>query len=372
MSIKLVDLHAQYLSIRSEIDAAIASVIADTAFIGGKYVTAFEEQFAAYVGTPYCVGCGNGTDALEIALVALGIGKGDEVIVPAHTWISTAEAVTTAGATPVFVDTNPLTYTIDPNLIEQKITPRTRAIIPVHLYGLPAEMDEILALARKYRLRVVEDCAQAHGAKYKGRTVGSFGDAAAFSFYPGKNLGAYGDAGCIVTADDQVARTARMIANHGRLSKHDHALEGRNSRLDGLQAAILSVKLPHLEKWNEARRKNAELYRSHLEGTGIEPPVAPQHSRHVYHLYVVQVPDRDHVATTLKSRNIETGVHYPVPLPFLQAYQRMRHEPSHFPVASRQMTRILSLPMYADLPESSISFICETLRQCNQHKSSND
>lgn len=362
MPIKLVDLNAQYRSIRKEIDAAIASVISDSAFIGGKYAAAFEEQFASYVGAPHCIGCGNGTDALEIALAALGIGPGDEVLVPAHTWISTAEAVTTAGATPVFVDTDPETYTMDARLLEDKITHRTKAIIPVHLYGLPADMDAIQGVARGHNLRVIEDCAQAHGAKYMGRTVGTLGDAAAFSFYPGKNLGAYGDAGCIVTGDEAVAKKARMIANHGRLGKHDHALEGRNSRLDGLQAAILSAKLPHLPAWTAARQRHAATYRELLADSGLRLPSVPAFATHVYHLFVVQVSHRASIQAELQKQGIETGIHYPVALPFLQAYRRMGHTKADFPAAAAYTGRILSLPMYPEMTEEMISTVCGSLQ----------
>ena len=362
MPIKLCDLNAQYQSMWAEIEAAIANVIADAVFIGGKYVSAFEEQFADYSGVKYCVGCANGTDALEIALEALGIGKGDEVIVPGRTWISTAEAVTRVGATPVFVDTDPELYTVAASKIEERITPQVKAIIPVHFYGLPAEMDNINALARKYGLKILEDCAQAHGAAYKGRKIGTFGDAATFSFYPAKNLGAYGDAGCIITNDESLAATARMIANHGRLGKHDHKMEGRNSRLDSLQAAILSAKLRHLEDWTEARRRHADLYRQQLAETGIQVPIAPGYSRHVYHLFVVQVPERDRVQADLRAHGIETGIHYPIALPFLKAYERMGYTEADFPVAARDMHRILSLPMYPELTEAMISKVCETLK----------
>jgi len=359
--IKLTDLNAQYQAIRSEIDAAIAKVIADGIFIGGKYVAAFEQEFAAYSGVRHCIGCANGTDAIEIALQAMGIGPGDEVIVPARTWISTSEAVTTVGATPVFVDTDPQLYTIDVSQIEGRITPRTKAIIPVHFYGLPAEMDEVTAIAQKHGLRILEDCAQAHGATYKGRKVATFGEAATFSFYPGKNLGAYGDAGAIVTNDDALASRIRTIANHG--GKNDHSMEGRNSRLDSLQAAILSAKLKHLEDWTEARRHNAGLYRKHLAGSGLQVPIAPDYSRHVYHLFVVQVPERDRVQADLKARGIETGIHYPIALPFLKAYAHKGHRAADFPVAAREMHRILSLPMYAELTEPMIAGICGTLKE---------
>ncbi|MCS6988174.1 MAG: DegT/DnrJ/EryC1/StrS family aminotransferase [Chloroherpetonaceae bacterium] len=366
MTVPFVDLKAQYLTIRREIDDAIAKVISETAFISGKYAKIFEDEFAAYLGVKHCVSCANGTDSIEILLQAMGIGRGDEVLVPANTWISTAEAVTTVGATPVFVDNHPETYTIDIGKIEEKITPRTKAIIPVHLYGLPAEMDEIMAIARKHNLKVLEDCAQAHGATYKGRKAGTMGDCASFSFYPGKNLGAYGDAGGMVTNDDDIAQKARMIANHGQVAKNVHKIEGRNSRLDGIQAAVLSVKLKRLDEWTEARRRNAALYDEWLSDLDIQLPIEPTHSRHVYHLYVVQVPNRDEVIAKLKADGIETGIHYPTALPFTEAYRRFKHQPSDFPVAHRQMSRLLSLPMYAELTEEMIERVCESLKQAVQ------
>ena len=288
MSIPLVDLRSQYESIRGEIDEAISEVLSKTAFIGGSYVRSFESAFAKFCNVRHCIGVGNGTDALFIVLKCLGIGEGDEVITVANSFIATSEAITQTGAKVVFVDINPQTYNIDTNQIEGKITSRTRAIIPVHLYGQPADMDPILALAKKYHLKIVEDAAQAHGAVYKGKTIGSIGDAACFSFYPGKNLGAYGDAGAIVTNDDMLAQQARMFANHGRIDKYDHEIEGINSRLDGLQAAILGIKLKHLPAWSEARRKNAYLYNTYLKEAGLILPIEIANVEAVYHLYVVR------------------------------------------------------------------------------------
>lgn len=366
MSVPFVDLKAQYLTIQNQINDAIAKVISETAFISGKYAKAFEDEFAAYLGVKHCIACANGTDSLEILLQAMGVGAGDEVLLPANTWISTSEAVTTVGATPVFVDHHPETYTIDVNKIEEKISPRTKAIIPVHLYGLPAEMDEIMAIAKKHRLKVMEDCAQAHAATYKGRKVGTIGDCASFSFYPGKNLGAYGDAGAMVTNDDEIAHKARMIANHGQIAKNIHAIEGRNSRMDGIQGAVLSVKLPYLESWTEARRKHASRYHELLADLDIQLPIEPSYSRHVYHLYVVQVPNRDEVIARLKSQKIDTGVHYPTALPFMEAYKRFNHQPADFPVAYKQMSQLLSLPMYAELTDEMIEHVCKTLKQAVQ------
>lgn len=364
MFIPFVDLKAQYESMKFDIDAAISDVIADTAFIGGKYVKVFEEQFANYLGLRYCIGCGNGTDALEILLTALGIGEGDDVIVPANTFIATSEAVTKAGAKPVFVDCHPFFYTIDVSKIEEKITTKTKAIIPVHLYGLPAEMDQINEIAKKYELKVIEDAAQAHGAEYKGKKVGTLADAAMFSFYPGKNLGAYGDAGAMVTDSEVIATKVRMIANHGRMSKYDHEFEGRNSRMDGLQAAILSAKLPHLGKWTEARRHNAKLYTGYLSASSLQLPVAPDYSRHVYPLYVVQAENRDRLQAKLKQEGIATGIHYPIALPILKAYRYMGHKSGDFPVASKQMHNLISLPMFPELSGKQIKRVTETIISC--------
>lgn len=363
MKVPFADLHAQYLSIKNDIDSAIAQVIAESAYIKSRFVEKFEQEFAAHIGIENCIGCANGTDAIEVVLRALEIGPGDEVIVPANTWISTAEAVTSVGARVVFVDNHPDYYTIDTSKIEEKITPRTRAIIPVHLYGLPAEMAPILALAKKYNLRIIEDCAQAHEAEYQGKRISTFGDAATFSFFPGKNLGAYGDAGGIVTANSNLAKQCRMICDHGRLGKFDHGLEGRNSRLDGLQAAILSAKLPHLHSWTEARRQNAHYYDELLDNTLVKKPVAPSFSSHVYHLYVVQVPEREKIQDILQKQDIATGIHYPTALPLLTAYRYLNHQPADFPVASSGMGRILSLPMYPELSRQAIERVVEVLQK---------
>ena len=362
MHIPFVDLKSQYQSLKHEFDEAILKVVAETAFISGKYARAFEEAFAEYLGVQHCIAVANGTDALEIGLKAIGVGVGDEVLVPANTFFATTEAVGNVGAKPVFVDIEPNFYNLEPSKIEEKITPRTKALIPVHLYGLPAEMDEIMALAQKHGLKVLEDCAQAHGATYKGKTVGTFGDVATFSFYPSKNLGAFGDAGAIVTNNAETAEIARLIANHGQIAKNRHSLIGRNSRLDGIQAAVLSVKLPHLDAWLEARRRNAALYNELLADSGLQLPFAPEHSRHTYHLYVVQVPNREAVQQKLSEAGIESGTHYPTALPFLEAYAHMNYQPTDFPVAHAQMDKILSLPMYAELTEEMIERVCQTLK----------
>lgn len=362
MHIPFVDLKSQYQSLKTDFDEAVLKAVAETAFIGGKYAKAFEEAFAEYLGAAHCVAVGNGTDALEIGLQAIGIGTGDEVLVPANTFFATSEAVNNVGATPVFVDIDAKFYNIDASKIEGKITSRTKAIIPVHLYGLPAEMDSVMAIANQHGLKVLEDCAQAHGATYKGKTVGTFGDVATFSFYPSKNLGAFGDAGAIVTNSTETAELARLIANHGQPAKHRHSLVGRNSRLDGIQAAVLSVKLPHLDGWLEARRKNAAIYDELLADSGLQLPIAPEYSRHTYHLYVVQVPNREAVQQKLLDEQIETGLHYPIALPFLEAYSDLNYQPSDFPVAHAQMSKILSLPMYAELTMEMIEKVCRSLK----------
>lgn len=353
MSVPFVDLKAQYLSVKNEIDESISNVLDTTQFIGGQIKSDFESSFAEYVGVDYCVGCGNGTDSLELAMQVLGIGKGDEVIVPAHTWISSAETVNNVGAEPVFVDILSDEYTIDPSLIEAKITSRTKAIIPVHMYGLPARMPEIVAIAAKHNLKVIEDCAQAHGASINGKTVGTFGDVASFSFYPGKNLGAYGDAGAVVTNDQKLAEDLRRLANHGQLAKHDHKIIGRNSRLDTLHAAVLSVKLRHIEAWTEQRITNAARYSSSLKK--VKTPVVPEGYRHVYHLYVIQSDYRDALMSKLKAQGIGCAIHYPTALPFVEAYKYKGHVEKEFPVASQVTSQILSIPMYAELTQAQTS-----------------
>ena len=362
MHVPFVDLKAQYASLKPEMDGAILKVVSETAFVSGRYAAAFEKLFAEYIGVSHCVAVANGTDAIEIALQALGIGQGDEVIVPANTFFATAEAVSNVGAQPVFVDCEPNFYNIDVAKIEERITPKTKAIVPVHLYGLPAEMDVVTAIARKHGLKVLEDCAQAHGATYKRRNVGTFGDAASFSFYPGKNLGAYGDAGAIVTNSEETAEACRLIANHGQIAKYRHTLNGRNSRMDGIQAAVLSVKLRYLDSWLEARRRNAARYNDLLADARIQLPDVPGHSLHTYHLYVVRVKDRDTVAAKLNEAGIDTGLHYPTALPFLDVYSANGYQPSDFPVAHSQMGELLSLPMYAELTDEMIEYVCDTLK----------
>jgi len=348
--VPFVDLKAQYASVKSDIDTAIATVIAETAFVGGMHVRKFEEEFAEFCRASYCIGVGNGTDALHLSLKALGIGAGDEVLVPANSFIASSEAVTLSGAKPVFVDCHPDYYTMDVEKAAESITDRTRAIMPVHLYGLPVALDEIALLAEKHRLKLVHDCAQAHAAQYKDKPLSAYPGVFCYSFYPGKNLGAYGDAGAVVLNDEELATRIRMIANHGRLTKYDHEIEGTNSRLDGLQAAILSAKLPHLETWTESRRAVAKRYTENLGSLAeVVPPKSPEMSRHVYHLYVIRVPDRGRLQEYLRERGIATGVHYPVALPNLSAYRSQGHNTEDYPVAGRYQDEIMSLPMYPEM-----------------------
>lgn len=362
MQVPFVDLKSQYQEIKSEVDQAIADVIANTAFVSGKYARSFEQNFASYLGVEHCVGVGNGTDGLYIALAALGIGAGDEVITAANTFIATSEAITATGAEVVFVDNDPVTYNIDADRIEAAITERTRAIVPVHLYGQPVDMDPILELARKHDLRVVEDACQAHGATYKGRKIGTFGICACYSFYPGKNLGAYGDAGAVVTGDAELARKIRMYGDHGSDRKYTHDFEGGNSRLDGIQGAVLDVKLRYLEAWTERRIAVAIRYAAALHDRVVVPTVM-NGTRHVFHLYVVRVNNREECQKYLADQDIATGIHYPLPLPFQPAYARHGAKPEDFPVAFGQKDQLLSLPIHGSMPDEQVDCVCEHLAQ---------
>lgn len=362
MNVPFVDLHAQYLSIRGDIDKAIAEVIAESAFIRGPHVEAFEAAWASTVGVKHCVSCANGTDALLIAMRGLGLKPGDEVITAANTWISTSAMVTQAGGRVVFADVDPVTFTIDPAQIESKITSRTVGIIPVHLYGQAADMDAIMAIAQRRGLWVIEDCAQAHLARYKGRLVGTFGNAATFSFYPSKNLGAYGDAGCIVTNDDRLADWMGLFARHG--GKGEHVMEAINSRMDGLQAAILKAKLPHLAAWTQARRRVAAEYDGLLKGIGdIQTPQVGAWREHVYHLYVIRTAQRDVLKAHLAVADIATVLNYPKALPFYPAYAYLGHTAADFPVAYRNQSRILSLPIYPEMPAEMLEHVTDEIRR---------
>ena len=362
MEIPFVDLKAQYLSIKDEIDYAIQNVINETAFIKGPYVQQFEEQYAKAYGVKHVVSCANGTDAIYIALKALGIGPGDEVITTALSWISTSETITQSGAKVVFVDIDPDYYTIDPNKIEEKITKKTKAIIPVHLYGCPANMSEIMSIAKKHNLKIIEDCAQAHFAQWDKQNVGTIGDVGTFSFFPGKNLGAYGDAGCIITDDSDLARKMHLFSKHGALGKHDHEIEGINSRLDGLQAAILSVKLKYINEWTELRIQHAATYNKLFSNSdNIITPLVHENAKHVFHIYGIRVENRDELQNNLKLNGILTGIHYPNALPFLNAYKYLGHTQDDFPLSYLYTKKILSLPMFPELTKDHMKIISELI-----------
>jgi len=361
--VPFVDLKSQYESIRPEIDQAIAAVIGETAFIGGHYVRQFESEFAALLGTNHVISCANGTDSLYIIMKALGIGPGDEVITVANSWISSSETISQAGSKPVFVDLHPDFFSINEEQIESVIRPNTKAIIAVHLHGQMCDIDRIQDLCKKYDLHLIEDCAQSHLSSLNHIYAGLRGIAASFSFYPGKNLGAYGDAGCIITNNEQLASDCRMFANHGALKKHHHQIEGINSRMDGLQAAILSAKLPYLKGWTEARVRHACVYDRFLQGIDqIKMPIVRPNSVHSFHLYVIRAQDRDGLSSHLRSEGIETAIHYPTALPNLPAYAYLGHTPSDFPEATKAQSEILSLPMYPELTESQIQYVCDQIR----------
>ena len=360
--IPFVDLKAQYASIRPEVDAAMARVVENTAFIMGPQVAAFEKAFAEYLDARFCIGVNSGTAALQLALMACGIGLGDEVIAPSFTFFATAEAVSVLGAKPVFIDIDPVSYTIDPAQLEAAITPRTRAIIPVHLYGQAADLDPILEVAQRHNLRVIEDAAQAHGAEYKGKRVGALGDAGCFSFYPSKNLGAYGEAGAIVTNDEALAQKLRLLRDHGSTSKYAHAIVGYNFRMEEIQAAVLGVKLPHLDDWNNRRRERAGVYNDLLKDCGLTLPREVEDARHVYHVYAIQSENRDKLQNHLTAAGIQTGVHYPIPIHLQPAYASLGYGGGDLPVTEQLSERVLSLPMFPELRADQQSHIADAIR----------
>lgn len=361
--IPFVDLRLQYQSIKAEVDAAVARVLGSASFILGPEVQAFEEAFAEYVGARFCVCVSNGTAAIQLAVTACGLGAGDEVIVPANSFFATAEGVSTASATPVFVDADPISYTIDPAKIEAAITERTRAVMPVHLYGQAADLDPIFEIAERHNLVVIEDAAQAHGSKYKGRRVGALGEAGCFSFYPGKNLGAYGEGGAVVTNDEEVARRVRLLRDHGSERKYVHEIVGYNFRLEGLQGAVLGVKLKYLDRWNALRREHAALYNELLAGSngGLTLPREMPYAEHIYHLYVVQLDARDELQKRLTEAGVQTGIHYPVPIHLQPAYASLGHKAGDFPQSERQAGRVLSLPMFPELTDEQIARVAEAI-----------
>ena len=363
MNVPFLDLKAQYAAIKQEINPAIQEVLDSCAFAGGPFVEKFEKEWAAYCGVKHAVAVGNGTDALWLALLALGIGRGDEVITVPNTFLATTEAINLVGATPVLVDVDPHTYTMDPALLEGAITGRTKAIIPVHLFGQTADMDPILAIAKKRSLTVIEDACQAHGAEYRGKRAGSLAAAGCFSFYPGKNLGAYGEAGAVTTDRQDVADIIRKIRDHGQKKKYYHDIVGINGRMDGVQGAILSVKLKHLDAWTEGRRKVARGYTALLaDGGTITLPVEALSSKHVYHVFSVRVKNRDAVMEKLEARSIHCGIHYPVPIHLQQAYKDLNLKRGSFPVAEACADEFLSLPMFPELSEAQISYVAQNIR----------
>ncbi|GBC63771.1 erythromycin biosynthesis sensory transduction p rotein eryC1 [Desulfonema ishimotonii] len=361
-NVPFLDLKAQHQSVQNEIAAAIAAVMDRSAFAGGPFAEQFETEFAEFCHCRYAVGVGSGTEALGLTLLTLGIGRGDEVITVPNTFIATAEAISFCGATPVFTDIDEATHTLNPRLLKAAITPRTRAIIPVHIFGQPADMDPILEIARAYRLFVVEDACQAHGAEYKGRRTGSLGDAGCFSFYPGKNLGACGEAGAVVTDQADIAAKIRMLRDHGQSEKYRHHLVGWNARMDGIQGAVLSVKLKHLEKWNAARRANAGFYRELLGNrAGLLLPGEAEYARHVYHIYAVRVQNRDALISALAEDGIFCGIHYPVPIHLTEAYQGLGYGRGSFPVAEKCAEELVSLPMFPELRKEQIEQVADEL-----------
>lgn len=359
--IPFADLKRQYQNIKTEVDECVQFSLENTAFIGGSDIQKFENAFARYLNVSNCVTCANGTDSLEILLKSLGVGNGDEVIIPAISWISTSEAVSSLGAKPIFVDVHPDYYTINPKLIEEKVTNKTKAIIPVHLYGYPANMKAIMKIAHNYDLKVLEDCAQAHGAKIDGKMVGTFGDAASFSFYPGKNLGAFGDAGAMVTNDGTIAEKARMIANHGQKGKHNHIIEGRNSRLDAIQARILNVKLQYLEGWINKRNTIGNKYINEIKNTKIKLPIINTGFYHSFHLFVIRCENREQLIKYLNENGVGSSIHYPTALPFLTCYQYLRHDYGDFPISFQYQNQILSIPMFPELDQIEIQKVIKTL-----------
>lgn len=361
MTVPFLDLRRGYLELQGEIDAATTRVLSSGWYIGGPEVAAFESAFADYVGASHCVGVANGLDALHLALRAMDVGPGDEVIVASNGYIATLLAVSMTGATPVLIEPHPLTYNLDPTRIRAAVTDRTRVILPTHLYGQPADLDPILAVAREHGLRVLEDAAQAHGARYKGRRVGAHGDAVTWSFYPSKNLGALGDAGAVTTNDPQLAERVRTLGNYGSHKRYINEVRGTNSRLDPLQAAVLAVKLAHLDEWNNRRKRVAERYAEGLAGAGIKLPFVPDWADPIWHLFVIQTPNRSTLSDRLKKRGIETLIHYPIPPHLQQAYADLGHTRGDFPVAETLADSVLSLPVGPHLSDDDVERVIEVV-----------
>ena len=391
MNIPFLDLRTQFRAIEHEVLPMVKEAMENAAFIGGPQVSGFEEEFANFCQTKYCVGVNSGTDALRFALLASGVRPGDEVITVPHTFIATTEAISQVGAKPVFVDIDPKTYNMDPNKLENYLNNRSKefgsslqpqasslkqgpkapkAVIPVHLYGQPADMDPILEIAKKKNLLVIEDACQAHGSQYKGKKAGSMGVVGCFSFYPGKNLGAYGEGGAVVTNDESIANTIRMVRDHGQAKKYFHDMEGYNGRLDAIQAGVLRIKLKRLGAWNDSRRQNAKYYNELLSGIeGVTIPVEADSCRHVYHLYVILVNDRDGLQKYLNGKGVGTGLHYPVPLHLQKAYAYKGYKEGDFPVTENVAKRLLSLPMFPELTKAQIEYVAACIKQFMTKKS---
>jgi dTDP-4-amino-4,6-dideoxygalactose transaminase len=366
MNVPFVSLSEMHKPIADELHQVFARVLANNSFIMGPEVQAFESAFASFLGAAHCIAVNNGTTALQLTLQALGIGPGDEVITVANTFIATAEAISAVGARPVFVDIDPVSYTMDPAVVEAAITANTKALLPVHLYGQTADLDPLLEIAQRHGIVLIEDACQAHGATYKGKRAGTLGIAGCFSFYPGKNLGCLGEGGAVVTQDPELAQKMRLLRDHGSVRKYEHCVPGYNYRLEGLQGGFLLVKLKHLEEWNERRRVAAAKYGQLLSGSSLVLPTEMTYGKHVYHLYVIQVEDRDNVRTRLAGAGIETGLHYPTPLHLQHAYAGLGYEKGCFPVTERMSTRLLSLPMYPDLTGEQIEHVASVLLETLQ------
>ena len=364
MKVPFLDLKAQYISIKDEINRAIQEVLDSCAFAGGPFVEKFENEFAEYCNCKYAIGVGSGTVALWAVLLALGIGDGDEVITVPNTFIATAEAISFCGAKPVFVDIDEDYYTMNPNLLEAAINKKTKVIIPVHLFGQMADMDPIMDIAKKYNLIVIEDACQAHGAEYDGKRAGSMGDVGCFSFYPGKNLGAYGEAGAIVTNDEDLYKRLKMLRDHGQSSKYYHNEIGWNARMDGIQGAILSVKLKYIDKWNEARRQKAAIYDEYLKNNAsVIHPKQASYAKHIFHVYAIRIRDRDNLLKKLKEEEIACGIHYPIPIHLQKAYNCLDHKKGDFPISERCSEEFLSLPMYPELKKEQIDLVVGELNK---------
>ena len=363
MKVPFLDLKVQYNSIKDDIAVGLQKVLDNTAFAGGPFVAEFEKEFALFCDTTLAIGVGSGTEALWLALLGLGVGCGDEVITTPNTFIATAEAISFVGAKPVFVDVEEQSYNMNPECIEAAITEKTKAIIPVHLYGQPADMDKIMKIAKANNLFVIEDACQSHGAEYKGKRVGSIGDAGCFSFYPGKNLGAYGEAGAVVTNNQELSGRIKMLRDHGQKEKYYHSAVGWNGRMDGFQGAVLSAKLKHLDEWNASRRKNAELYNELLSGAeSITTPVELDYAKHVYHIYAIRTENRKGLMDALAGEQIACGIHYPIPLHLQEAYRSLGYQQGDFPVAEKLASQQVSLPMYPELASEQISYVAQKIK----------